>query len=400
MIRVANISFSSQGGAGGVAKILGESLRLQGCDVIDIFQIETSLRTAQRPLLIARKATALFDEAIVKRRGVSSQLSLARDLHESSVNYENLKDRILHFHWLNGLTGFGLRNLALLDQPIVWTFHDLNPVTGACHSPGNCIKFTSGCDSCPLARRPFHHLIAKNKRLKDSILRGLGNLTVVSPSKWQAREVETSLGSGDIRVIHIPNPVSQPFLTLPTSKRIVPGEFLRFGFMANHLGDPNKGLASVIKVLRNFQETQTLQFVLSTMGNDSPVVLQKQPFTHIGRSYSKNPMEVIEFLDSLDVLVTGSESENSPQVIKEACARGIPVLYKSSVGAKELGDSLNSELVLEWDSASQFSEGVRRIVDILHSDGDHVFRLNQAGRNLFGPDEFSRRHTMLYQAIS
>ncbi len=43
-----------------------------------------------------------------------------------------------------------MTDIAKIDKPIVWTLHDLWPLTGGCHIPHNCSRFKEGCGLCPL----------------------------------------------------------------------------------------------------------------------------------------------------------------------------------------------------------------------------------------------------------
>jgi hypothetical protein len=50
-----------------------------------------------------------------------------------------------HFVDLPSLAGIPARR-----KPVVFTLHDLSPITGGCDYPGSCERFTKSCGSCPV----------------------------------------------------------------------------------------------------------------------------------------------------------------------------------------------------------------------------------------------------------
>ncbi|HEY3389170.1 MAG TPA: hypothetical protein VGK38_06325, partial [Prolixibacteraceae bacterium] len=57
---------------------------------------------------------------------------------------------VVNLHWIPTL--ISLETIAKIHQmrkPIVWTLHDQNPMTGACHYAHGCEKYKSDCSECP-----------------------------------------------------------------------------------------------------------------------------------------------------------------------------------------------------------------------------------------------------------
>ena len=54
---------------------------------------------------------------------------------------------IVHLHWINH--GFlKLNSLVNIDIPVIWTMHDLWPITGGCHYSYDCLNYTKNCGNC------------------------------------------------------------------------------------------------------------------------------------------------------------------------------------------------------------------------------------------------------------
>ena len=57
---------------------------------------------------------------------------------------------IIHLHWISqGLISVeGLKKLAEIGKPIVWSLHDMWAFTGGCHYSGDCDKYQHQCNNC------------------------------------------------------------------------------------------------------------------------------------------------------------------------------------------------------------------------------------------------------------
>jgi len=63
---------------------------------------------------------------------------------------------LLHFHLIeNGWFYLPAALKLMQQQPSIWTWHDLWPITGHCIQPLGCVSWKLGCKSCPDLNRPF-----------------------------------------------------------------------------------------------------------------------------------------------------------------------------------------------------------------------------------------------------
>lgn len=58
---------------------------------------------------------------------------------------------VIHLHWINQgyISLHELGRLLALGKPVVWTMHDMWPVTAICHHARDCRRYTAECGSCP-----------------------------------------------------------------------------------------------------------------------------------------------------------------------------------------------------------------------------------------------------------
>lgn len=93
----------------------------------------------------------------------------------------------IHGYYLNYKLLFEYLSYAKI--PVVWTQHDSWAFSGHCSYSGfaNCEKWKSECFNCPLRNRYPRSLIdmsRRNYRLKRQLFTSVGNLTIVSVSRW------------------------------------------------------------------------------------------------------------------------------------------------------------------------------------------------------------------------
>jgi hypothetical protein len=61
---------------------------------------------------------------------------------------------LIHLHWVSRLMGLkDLQRIRIKGKRVVWTLHDLWPLTGGCHYSGQCRAFQTECVDCPILER-------------------------------------------------------------------------------------------------------------------------------------------------------------------------------------------------------------------------------------------------------
>ncbi|MCO4795465.1 MAG: hypothetical protein KC493_17220, partial [Bacteriovoracaceae bacterium] len=78
---------------------------------------------------------------------------------------------IVHLNWIND-SYISVESISKIKRPIVWTLHDLWPLTGGCHIPFKCIRYQEDCGNCPyLNSSSFNDLSWKNYHQKKEAFR-------------------------------------------------------------------------------------------------------------------------------------------------------------------------------------------------------------------------------------
>lgn len=245
---------------------------------------------------------------------------------------------IIHLHWVVGLVDYRRFFAAIpASTPIVWTLHDMNPLTGGCHYSWECTRFTDRCRDCTQLRRPARRSAAASQNLRATALAHC-NLHVVANSRWieqQARKsriFESARSFGTIRLavdLEVFRPqdpsVAKRALGIPESRRTV-------GFGASRLDAPRKGFSELCAALARLNDTSDLE--LLTFGDRGNVEGPEGiAWSHLGPVSSNRKLATI--YNAADVFVMPSLQEAVGQTALEALACATPVVANDVGGVSE-----------------------------------------------------------------
>ena len=241
---------------------------------------------------------------------------------------------VLHLHWIGGgldLPSF-LGSLPA-DQPLVWTLHDMNPLTGGCHYDWGCGRYRTGCGHCPvLPQSGPRDASYQGFAAKRPALERLTNLHIAADSHWltgEARQSPLFARAASIQTVHYGLDLSvfwprdrqsaRELLGWPPDRKLI-------AFGADVFTDKRKGM-------------QLLQPALDALGGEFAdlglVVFGRQdqsarlelpacPTWRVGFLESETLLAVV--LSAADIFVIPSLQEAFGQTALEALACGTPVV--------------------------------------------------------------------------
>ena len=290
---------------------------------------------------------------MVRRRGLERlrpMTSLAGDLrfdYGSSFAAADVLDAVpdcdlVHLNWVSGLIDPAtVARIATGRAPVLWTLHDMAPLTGGCHFDGGCGGFVDGCHGCPqLGGLPGFDYTGRRLRLKQQEFGRIpeGRLHLVSPSRWLALEAErSSLFRG--RPVHvIPNTIDLDLFRPRDRARARH----RFGlpprapvvlFVARKFANRRKGahlLAPIVERIRAVLPDVTV--VLAGSGIDRRAF----PFDHRDLGDITDEDQLADVYSLADVTLIPSLQDNLPNVMIESMACGVPVAAFAVGGVPDL----------------------------------------------------------------
>lgn len=148
--------------------------------------------------------TRLFDNhGFCSKKSTEKLIAFIKEYNPDVIHLHNL-----HGYYLNVKVLF--EYLKTCKKKIVWTLHDCWAFTGHCayYSAADCSQWKSACKNCAcIADYPKSYAknnVYKNYSKKKELFCGVENLTLVTPSKWLANQVEMSFLK-EYKTVVIPN---------------------------------------------------------------------------------------------------------------------------------------------------------------------------------------------------
>ena len=367
MKQILHLTFSSSGGAGKFAERLADAQRQAGVDsqLITFNHGGLAKSKFQNPLLTL---AAIADHQIVRSDSSKPLFTLFRqsmELLDSSNSFDS--DTIVHLHWTPGVIDHHSISRLLLRNKVVWTLHDMFPITGGCHHSLECTKFENMCSSCPQVRGQFQGIVAARHKNLVSLKPSFENLTLVSPSRWLEKRVKSSAIMSDAKTIHIPNPVDSSIFHLKTGQRksrlLIEGYEFTFGICASDLSDPNKNIDQAIAAINEVaRSNQARKFRLYAIGGNLKRYLFEPNLSLRHYGIVKSDSELANVYREMDVFINSSLQENYSTTLLEALAVGTPCVAWNSLGTDEIIRQNKSGLIVS--SNKEFVQALTKLVKI------------------------------------
>ena len=300
------------------------------------------------------------------------------DIANSGVDITSLPEfqqaDIIHLAWINqGMLSLkGIRNILKSGKPVVWTMHDLWPVSGICHLSLGCERFKSGCSHCPYLpkgggeRDLSYRVWQKKNRLYEA-----ENISFVACSRWLADEARASSLTREHVVTAIPNPLNTSIfcikdkalarksLHLPLDRHLI-------AFIAQKVTNENKGMNYLIEAcdrLVSMYPKMKQSTGIVIIGGHAEEFEQQLSMPVYSLGYIRDEKKMAEVYRSIDVFVLPSLSENLPNTIMEAMACGVPCVGFNIGGIPEMIDHCTNGYVANYRDVGDLAQGIHWILE-------------------------------------
>lgn len=287
---------------------------------------------------------------------------------------------LIHLHNIQG-GYFNPFSLIALSQsrPLVWSIHDMQPLTGYCSHALSCRRWQIGCGECPDLTLPGPPLPFDNTAAlwrDKKLIADNSRLWIVGASDWMVGNLKRSLLS-EHPIYKIPNGIHTKVfhptdrlemrakLGLPADALIV-GSLARSGVLAHPWkGGPH---ARVVLDALRLEYPELIYLNLgSTQATGEPWIRDIAPATD---------ESLREHLGALDFFLHPSIADTAPLAVLEALACGLPVAAFHIGGIPDMvRPNVEGFLAPEGDTAA-----LVEIAQVLARDPELRHRLGASSR--------------------
>jgi glycosyltransferase involved in cell wall biosynthesis len=276
---------------------------------------------------------------------------------------------VIHLHWVNHsfLNPAHLAELAKLNKPIVWTFHDSNAFTGGCHVRYTCDHFVRQCGYCPLLKKAdaddASHKIWLQKHEAYQQLK----FSIIAPSSWMLNSVLMSSLMQDKPALQIPNTLEtnifKPTDKVQAKKQLgLPEDKFIFltGFMPSRK-DLHKGTSYLLESLELLKErlgVNAQQIELVVFGNRNAKDVPDFSFKTSFLGTINDDARLALCYAAADAFLIPSLEDNLPYTVMESLSCGTPVVAFTTGGIPDMVQHLQNGYLAEYRSAKSFADGM------------------------------------------
>lgn len=327
------------GAPGKISEQIGLLARDSGWDVYMAHGIrhsnQSQLKTMPMATSAEEKVHALYS-MLLDSHGLGPSIKtrkLVEWIHKQQPDVIHMHN--LHGYFLNYKTLF--EYLMTVDIPIVWTFHDLWPITGHCayFDFNNCDKWKYGCSNCKFHNEypsSFIDLSKRNYQLKKRLFTGVKNMTLVPVSDWVGDVLSQSfLNKYPVHRIYngVDIRIFSPCDTDLRARMNMEGKHILLG-VASPWGE-RKGFRDYIKLRRVLSD----DFVIIMVGLTSRQI-STLPSGIIGIGRTQSQTELAEYYNLADITLNLSYQETFGMTTVEGMSCGTPGIVYDRTASPEL----------------------------------------------------------------
>ena len=283
------------------------------------------------------------------------------NLFQSGVgNYINKNSfDIINFHWV-GCETISLSEIRKINKPIVWTLHDMWPISGIYHYDLDK-KYFDKENKNILKKKYFNFLDELTKKRKKKLFKNK-KIHLVSPSKWLLEKAKKSgLPFGSMEVIPYPldtnyfkkknniNHLRKKY-NIPKNKKILL-------YLSNILDEPRKGSKIILDLIKqNYFYKKNYFLILVGLNNNFIKNINNEKLILLGNKSNYN--EIKEIYSIADALLFPSIIDNFPNTLLEAMSCNLPCVAFDCYGMKEIISHKQNGYLAKPYSVEDFKKGI------------------------------------------
>jgi len=375
-MRILHVNFSDVGGTGIAARRSHLALLSAGVD--------SKMLVAKKSLQISELYELRFSMLRRLWRGVQlkyeSWLKSKANRLDSSLRHTNrlpgfvvpeinrFKPDVVHLHWVNAGM-MSVKEMQRINCPVVWTLHDLWPITGSCHYAGSLMtaemadQYPTQFEDIDTTGYSSEHGSHYRQALGDK-----PNGLIVLCQNFEHTVGYASWLEGRV-CVRIPNCLNHEIfrsVDLQEKREVrvnlkLPNDKILLLYVAASIHARRKGMDLLLDSLELMNEDTRRRCTLVIVGgNLEKEVVAGIPCIALGGISEEKIMASV--YQACDVFICPSREDNFPNTVAESSSCGLPVVAFRTGGLPDMIDHGDTGYLAEPFSIHDFGAGVNAAV--------------------------------------
>lgn len=322
----------------------------------------------------------------LKRKGLNNAFRLLlQEVKPDVINFHNLHDAP---YW-----SLDMVEIALEHAPVVWTLHDIWPLTGG---RDYILPTEHKIEAIQKSEQTLIYHNKEKNRMRSIIQKAGARLAAVAPSLWLR---DTAQGLFVTETVHlIPNSVPLDLFTPEgreaAQKHNCLQEDSTIGLVvAVKLSDPRKGGEMLLQALNLVREPLTVIYV----GREPPAVTPEN-FSYRSFGRIDDSRKLAEIYRAADFLVHPAIIDNLPNVVVESLACGTPVVAFECGGLPDMVLPGRTGWLANEMTPDSLAEALDSAVKMGTRDGMRA-RCREFAENNFEPKRQAKQYLDLFEEM-
>ena len=302
---------------------------------------------------------------------------------------------IINLHWVNGEM-LSIKDISLINKPIVWTFHDMWAFCGTEHYTSS-EYWKNGYLQFNIFNINKFIWTRKYKYWKNQVF------NIVTPSKWLADCAQESRIFKNTNINVIPNPIDTQFwsqIDKHLSRKILKLENDKFYILFcafGNINDPRKGFDLFKKSLVYFDKNKKNIEIIVVGNTNLNGDIENIKTRYFGQLNDDISLKIL--YNSADILVLPSRMDNLPNVALESMACGTPIVSFSIGGMFDIIDHMtNGYLAIPFD-CKDFANGINIFLNSTINLNDFSNNASQKIINNYNQELIGRKYKNIFQSL-
>jgi glycosyltransferase involved in cell wall biosynthesis len=331
-------------------------------EVYPFFENETKLRKFTN--LITRHALPSFYQLYFKNK-VKTYEHFSFPTSMIDITKHKLYEwaDIIHLHYIAEFVNIP-DFFEKCSKPIIWTFHDMFPITGLEHATGFEDKFGI------IHSKENERIRIRNKNSMINAIKKSDNMRITSPSKWLKQKAEESnvFFLGKVQVIphsvdcNVYKPLDKEMcrkaLNIPENKKILL-------YSTDSHARANKKFEFVIDAINKSNRDDILLLTIGNISTENSEV--NCDIINLGFIHNEELLPIV--YSASDIAIIPSIQESFSLVTIESLACGVPVIAFNTTGPAEIIKHNITGYLAKIGDTTDLAKGIN---EILSNDDDYV----------------------------